>query len=133
MIPQGGRHPDESFVMEEQSSVTYGLDPAAGRISGKVDGLAAIRQAVFKILQTQRFVHAIYNSSYGYEPSLGLQGEVFRLETERQVTEALLADSRIQAVEQFTFEEKGDTSLVTFTVVTDLGSFEASGMVNGDG
>jgi len=133
MIPQGGTLPDDRFVLEEQTSLTYALDPVAGRISGRVDGLAAVRQAVFKLLQTERFAYAIYDSNYGYESSLGLQGEVFRLETERKVTEALLTDSRIRAVEDFKFAEQGDTALVSFTVVTDQGAFEAAGTVNVNG
>ncbi|MFS0727041.1 DUF2634 domain-containing protein [Paenibacillus sp. 1P07SE] len=133
MIPQGGTLPDDSYVLEEQASLTYALDPVGGRISGKADGLAAIRQAVFKILQTDRFAHAIYNGNYGFESSFDLQGEVFRLETGRRITEALLADSRIRAVEQMRFEEQGDAATVSFTVVTDQGSFLATGAVSGNG
>ena len=46
---------------------TYALDMENDRIKGYADGLAAMRQAVYKILMTDRFLHIIYSTNYGTE------------------------------------------------------------------
>ena len=58
MIPTGGQLtaalPSGTAV---QSSRTWRLDAETGRIAGKIDGLEAVKQAVFKILQTERYAY----------------------------------------------------------------------------
>lgn len=62
---------DEPLDDQERPSKTWRLDfKKGGRITGRVDGLDAVRQAVFKVLQTNRFWHDIYDFDYGHELSL---------------------------------------------------------------
>lgn len=114
--------------MEEipQPSLTYKLDLSNGRIGAvEVDGLEAVRQAVFKILTTSRFEHLIYSPDYGNEADVsGVRGRaVFETEIERWARESLLQDDRIISVTQFLFSYEGDTSLVQFEVETDYGNY----------
>ncbi len=51
----------------ELPSKTYRLDLDKGRIIGKVDGLAAVNQAIRKALITPRFRCLIYEQPYGSE------------------------------------------------------------------
>ena len=50
-----------------QPSRTYAVDWQTGRVSGFVDGTDALKQAIYKILQTERFAHLIYSWNYGFE------------------------------------------------------------------
>ncbi len=51
----------------EQPSKTYRLDIDNGHISGTVDGIEAVEQAIRKAIITQRFCNLIYDSDYGCE------------------------------------------------------------------
>lgn len=106
-------------------SRTWRLDFARGRVTGTIDGLEAVRQAVFKVLQTERFRYLIYSFNYGVELE-SLVGEdplYVRSEIGRRIREALGQDDRIRGVEQVEAEPNGDGWLVRFTVVTGDGSF----------
>ena len=58
----------QDFEIETQPTRTYALRfdgyPCSG---GKLDGLEAMKQAIFLILQTERFQYAIYSWNYGIE------------------------------------------------------------------
>lgn len=100
--------PKFNFVVSEiedtvQSSKTYRIDSFNGRITRKIDELEAIKQAIFKILQTERFENVIYDASYGVE-LIGLIGkpkEFVKSDIERIIKEALSVDERILGIENF--------------------------------
>ena len=52
---------------KEAPSLTYSLDLDRGRISGMVDGLQAVNQAIRKAIITPRFKCLIYDNQYGSE------------------------------------------------------------------
>lgn len=79
-----------------------------GSIRGYTDGLDAMKQAIFKILQTERYQYIMYSWNYGIE-TLDLYGEPISYvcpELERRITEALLWDERIESVDNFEFDLK---------------------------
>jgi pyruvate/oxaloacetate carboxyltransferase len=91
-----------------------------------VDQLEAVKQAVFKILQTERFRYLIYSFNYGVEMH-GLIGQspgLVQAELRRRIREALEQDDRIQSVEHITLTNVADQLLITFSVVTDYGTFQ---------
>ncbi|MFD1179199.1 DUF2634 domain-containing protein [Paenibacillus puldeungensis] len=123
MIPIGGDLLEAEN--EEETSRTYGIDFAGGKATGITDGLEAVRQAVYKILQTDRFAHLIYDANYGSEIT-GLQGRsegYVRSEIDRRIREALLQDDRISSIEDMQITINGDEAVATFTVVSDYGDF----------
>lgn len=125
MIPQNATLTTEPIEVVEQPSLTYRIDWKRGRIVGKTDGLEAVKQAVYKILHTDRFRHLIYTPDYGMEWD-GLFGgnPVFvRAELKRRITEALLADDRIEDVQDFEMEFGLDEVKVRFTVVSTYGNY----------
>ncbi|MNW45601.1 hypothetical protein D3C74_228700 [compost metagenome] len=125
MIPIGGTLEDLEVV--EETSRTYGIDFATGKATGIVDGLESVKQAVYKILQTERFEHLIYESNYGSEIT-GLQGRsqgYVRSEIERRIREALLEDDRISSIENMQITITGDEALAIFTVVSVYGDFKS--------
>ncbi|ANY67586.1 hypothetical protein BBD42_14715 [Paenibacillus sp. BIHB 4019] len=126
MIPQGAIIDELQTEAAIEPSRTYYIDFANKRMSGMTDGLSAIKQAVFKILQTERYRYFIYSFDYGSELDLLNESShlYVRSELKRRVTEALLADDRIADVTDFELTVEGDKAAVSFTVVTDEGSFK---------
>lgn len=117
--------PDAEIVTEQQTSRTYRIDWEKGRIAGFVDGLEAVKQAVYLILHTERYEHLIYSTNYGSELK-GLIGKdplFVQSEIKRRIREALMQDDRIEDVTNFDFQFNEDTVTVRFTVVTTFGSF----------
>lgn len=76
-----------------QPSRTYAVNWQTGRVSGTVDSMDALKQAIYKIFQTERFAHLIYSWNYGFEANrlIGQSAAFLRSEIQRLVTEALLA------------------------------------------
>jgi len=111
---------------EEMPTLTYLIDFEANRTRGLVDGLEAVKQAVYCILSTERYQYPIYSWNYGVELSqlIGTQIDYALPEIERCITEALLFDERITAVEDFQFETKGSVVHVAFTVQTIYGEIK---------
>ena len=125
MIPAVTGFLKEDFEIEEQPDKTYKMQETILR--GKIEGKEAVRQAVYKILNTERYQYPVYSWDYGIE-LVDLYGEPFSYvcpELERRITEALTGDTRIQSADNFTFEQKaGGRILVTFTVHTVYGDID---------
>lgn len=115
-----------TLEVETQSSLTYALDIEHGRIRGMVDELESLRQAIYLILSTERYAYLIYSWNYGVElvKLIGQPKEYALPEIKRCITEALLQDDRITAVDGFEFETGKKTAHVTFTVHSIFGDLE---------
>ncbi len=125
MIPTGASILNAPVEAQEQPSLTWKLDMESKRITQMVDGLEAVKQAVFVILETERFRYLIYSFDFGSELQ-GLIGKsplFVQSEIRRLIREALLQDDRITEVRDLSFQTKGDSMLVTFTVVSTFGNF----------
>lgn len=124
MIPKVD-FPNIDFTEQEQPGKTYRMRLESERVIGSCDGLEAVKQAVYKILSTERYRYPIYSWNYGVELEalIGRPANFVCPEAQRRITEALLQDSRIQAVDTFSFRvEKGKIG-VTFIVHSIYGSF----------
>lgn len=103
-------------------SLTYRV--VNGHVIGKVDEYEAMVQAVDKIMKTERFVFPIYSDQYGndFNELLGKDFDYAKVEVERMLEEALLADERIEDVTVDTIEQTDATALsVTATIETIYG------------
>ena len=119
------------FEVVEEPSYTYKMvlptredEPTIFR--GKTDELEAVRQAVYKILNTERYTYPIYSWNYGVELA-DLFGQPIPWvypELERRITEALVWDDRINSVTDFEFENVKNEVHASFTVNTVYGSYE---------
>lgn len=94
------------------------------RISGYVDGLAAVAQAVYLILSTERYKHIIYSWDYGVElvDLIGKPIPYVISELPRRIKDALIQDNRIDDVKDFEFEKKGKRLHTKFTIVANVGN-----------
>jgi len=103
-------------------SLTYQV--TNGRIAGKIDEADAMRQAIEKILSTNRMQWAIYTAQYGHdlEELIGKEFPYVQAEVGRMITEALEGDDRVDSVEITSIEQLDSTSLhVKLTVNTLFG------------
>ena len=117
----------------EQPTLTHRMDREKEYIKGKTDEIEAMKQAVYKILMTERYGSIIYSGDYGIELKdlFGQPVSYVCPELERRITEALTWDKRIESVDNFEFDlsKKGVVS-VRFNVQTVFGSFETEKEVN---
>ncbi len=133
MVPATIGFLDQDFEMEEQPSMTYKMNMDTGRIQGCADGLEAVKQAIYKILMTERYQYIMYSWNYGIE-LLDLFGEPVTYvcpELKRRISEALLWDNRIRSVDNFEFDfpQKGVVH-VTFIAHTIFGDVSGEREVN---
>lgn len=128
MIPSTVGFLDQDFEIVEQPSLTYKMDLNGDSVRGVVDEAEAMKQSIFRILNTERYQYIIYPWYYGIE-TIDLYGEPVTYvcpELERRIKEALLTDTRITGVSDFEFdlEMKGAVH-AAFTVNTIYGQIKA--------
>ena len=133
MIPSTSAFFEQNFELDEQPTLTYQMNLNRKSIQGYTDKLEAMKQAIFKILSTERYQYIMYSGNYGIE-LLDLYGEPITYvcpELERRITEALTWDERIESVDDFEFDttKKGEI-LVTFIAHTVYGDVAAERTVN---
>lgn len=133
MIPSATAYLDKDFEIVVQPTLTYAMDLTSNRIRGYTTGQEAMRQVIFKILNTERYQSIIYSWNYGIELD-DLYGEPVSYvcpELERRITEALTWDDRIENVDGFSFDlSKKGVIRVSFVVHTVFGELEAEKEVN---
>lgn len=124
MLPETGDILKQDFTIQRQPSETYCLED--GRIRGYTDGLKAVEQTVFCILNTERFEQIIYSWNYGVEfrALYGESMEVVKSRIKKRIREALTQDDRIRDVGAFSFSREGKTLSVSFTVTCGFGDFQ---------
>lgn len=133
MIPSTTAFLEQDFEIEEQPTHTYKMNLTGEFVRGYTDNQEAMKQAIYKILNTERYQYVMYSWNYGIE-LLDLYGEPVSYvcpELERRITEALTWDDRIKSVDNFEFNisKKGEI-LVTFTAHTVFGDVVAEKVVN---
>lgn len=132
MIPQMQDDIRQDFTVSSLSSRTFRLSGETQTITGMLDGIEALKQAVFLILNTERYEWLIHSWNYGFERK-GLMGQPVSFvlpEIERRVREALLQDDRITDVRDFTFDIQKKKVLASFAVVSIFGSLSTETEVN---
>lgn len=133
MIPSTSAFLKQDFEIERQPTHTYKMDIETHLVRGYTDGLEAMKQAIYKILLTERFQYAMYSRNYGIELH-DLYGEPVSYvcpELERRIAEALTWDDRIESVDNFEFDlSKKGLVHASFTVHTIFGDVRAEREVN---
>ena len=126
MVPKIQEDLRQEFITETLPSRTFRMQEDQKIIAGMADGLQAVKQAVFLILNVERYEWLIYSWNYGmeWEGLIGQPVDFCIPEIERRVREALLQDDRIVAVEDFTFQADQRKVLARFTVNSIFGSLK---------
>lgn len=131
MIPAVNDDLQRDFEFEEETSNTYKINLDESIIAGYVDEHEAMVQAIYLILNIERYEHLIYSWDYGIE-LIDLFGQPIPFvlpELKRRITEALMQDTRITGVDNFSFETNKGKVHATFTVSTIFGDIEAEKVV----
>ena len=132
MIPSTNGFLEQDFVIEEQPSKTYKMHLDENIILGYADGLEAMVQEVYHILNTERYQYVIYSWNYGIE-LVDLYGQPVSYvipELKRRITEALTWDERIISVDNFDFSVNKGKITCNFTVHTIFGDIQTEKVVN---
>lgn len=119
---------EEIEVPSNTHKIVYDKD----RVSGYTDELAAVRQAVYLILNTERYAYPIYTWDYGVEfyDLIGMDSQLAVPEIKRRISEALLQDDRINSISDWEFNINKKKVSVTFVVNTIFGNLENEIEVN---
>lgn len=130
MIPQSNIDVELSLDESIETSRTYKI--VGNRIQGYTDGLEALKQAIYKVLSTERYEYPIYSFNYGIELEslIGKDPIYVQVELKRRIRECLLKDDRITDVDNFQFEVNGDEIKCTFDVHSIYGDLTVSRVVN---
>lgn len=130
MIPQSNIDVELPLDESIETSRTYKI--VGDRIQGYTDGLEALKQAIYKVLSTERYEYPIYSFNYGIELEslIGKDPIYVQVELKRRIRECLLKDDRITEVDNFQFEVHGDEIKCTFDVHSIYGDLTVSRVVN---
>ena len=99
------------------------------RVLGYVDQIEAMKQAIFKIVNTERYQYnRVYSNNYGIELNdlYGMPMDYVMAVLPKRLTEALTWDQRILNVSNFAMTPRKRTLSVTFDVLTIFGEFDYS-------
>ena len=132
MIPTTNAVLTQNLEVGTEANKDYKLHIAENVINGVVDNIEAMKQVIYKILNTERYEYLIYSWNYGIELK-DLYGEhpsYVCSELERRITEALTQDERVESVDSFSFTIDKNKIHVTFTVHTIFGDLESEKAVN---
>lgn len=111
-------------------SLTYRMDIEREIISGYVDNVEALKQAIYKEINTEPGVYPIYRN-YGVKKAdlFGKPKSYAYMVLCSRIEEALIDDDRIEAVHSFFYHEdksKRDELCMSFTVDSIFGEIEMS-------
>ncbi len=117
---------DLELTEDIETSKTYKL--SADKTQGFIYELEALQQAIYKVLDTEKYEYPIYSFSYGIEIEnlIGKDDTYVRIEMKRRIQECLLQDERIKSVGNFIFNITGDGILCTFDVSSIYGDLTIS-------
>ena len=122
----------ETIEKQRMPSLTWKISEERAEVRGSVDELEAMKQAVWKILQTERYRYEIYDWNYGLElEELYGKNKTYVIpELKKRIEEALLADDRVTAVTDFSFVQEKNSVTAKFMVHTIFGEIRAERAVD---
>lgn len=127
ILPQGATIDTDIGIEENyiEPTKTYKIDFETGKIVGFCDGIEALKQAIYLILNTERYEYLIYSDDYGSELKslIGKDRDIAESEYKRRIKEALIQDDRINNIDNFIFNYNGDNVLIEFIVFSIYGEF----------
>lgn len=122
MLPQIDNSMNNELTTITIPSKTYKLTNE--RITGFVDGLDAIKQAIYHILSVERYSCLIYDNNYGVELEQYIGKDLYFIEAtiEDTLKEALTQDNRINnVIVNNVVQQTSDTVLINFDVLCTEG------------
>lgn len=127
MIPVVDSDFTEDLEEVTEPDVTFGINSDMIRVDSVINGLEAVKQAVYIMLNIERYQHLIYSFDFGVELQdlIGEPIDYIEAELERRISDCLEQDDRITEITDFEFEKSdSDKLLVSFNVNTIYGTIE---------
>lgn len=115
------------FEEEIEPSNTFKINNELDRCYGTVDELEALKQAIFLMLNIERYNHLIYSWNTGFETNdlIGQPTVYVASEVKRRIQEALLQDDRITEVDTFEVTTNKNKVHIQYTAHTIFGEITA--------
>lgn len=115
----------DNVEFKSQPSNTYKLNIKKNNISGFIDEINAVKQAVYLILNIERYRYLIYDWDYGFEISdlIGQDINIMQIEIQKRISDALKQDERITDVYDFIFKKTNKILHVSFSINTIFGEY----------
>ena len=126
MIPNSNINIDLEVTEDVGTTKTYKI--SNNKIQGYTGELEALKQAIYKVLNTEKYEYPIYSFNYGIELEnlIGKDIDYVKIEFKRRIEECLLSDLRIKSVDNFEFKVTGDELYCTFEVTSIYGDLNIS-------
>jgi len=127
MIPTNNTLLTTTIKIKKQPSLTYKLDYENKVIVGKCDNIEAVKQAILKCLDTERYDEIIYSWNYGteFKNIYGNDRDLVCSQIQDAIIDALIQDDRITSVSDFEFSFNKKKAIdVKFTVSTIYGDVD---------
>lgn len=122
----------EDYETKVRTTETFKLHTNENRVYGITDGIDAIKQAAYKILNTERYKYGMYSWDYGIELEdlFGMDIDLVIAKLPNRIKEALTQDDRIIDVTDFEFKKGRNELTVNFVINTNVGKIEAEKVVS---
>ena len=127
MIPIVDSDFTEDLEEVTEPDITFGINSDMTKVCSVIYGLESIKQAVYIMLNIERYQYIIYSFDFGVELQdlIGEPIDYIEAELERRISDCLEQDDRITEVTDFNFEKaENDKLLVSFSVNTIYGTIE---------
>lgn len=127
MIPANNTLLTTTIKVKKQPSLTYKLDYDKKVIVGKCDNIEAVKQAILKCLDTERYDEIIYSWNYGteFKNLYGNDRDIICSKIQDVIIDAIIQDDRITEVSDFEFSfDKKNAINVKFNVSTIFGNID---------
>ncbi len=123
MIPELIYDENVEIIEEDEPSKTFAIDSERQRMEERIDALDAMKQAIEKILSTERYEYAIYSWDYGVELAdlFGMPQSYVKSELKRRIEEALIQDDRILEIRDFEVSFERNIAKASFRAITEHG------------
>lgn len=112
-----------NLVTVKKPSFTYKIDIKKEEINGNTDGVEAVKQAIYLMMNIERYKYGIFSSNYGIELEnlFGKDIDYVIAKLPTRITEALVQDDRISDVIDFEFKKGKGVLYCNFTAKTSVG------------
>lgn len=122
MIPEEIIDVELEFTEDIETTKTYRLTDI--NIQGFTNELKALQQAIYKVLNTEKYEYLIYSFDYGIELEslIGKDPIYVQIELQRRIQECLLQDERVTGIDNFQCTIIGDSLLCNFDVTSIYGN-----------
>lgn len=126
MLPQVNDDLINDFEEVIEPSKTFYIDFERGRMVSFVDGQEAVKQAIFLMLNIERYDHLIFswNTGVEFKDLIGKPTAYVASEVQRRITECLLQDDRITDITDFEVTTSKNKVHVTCTAHTIFGEVQ---------